>query len=430
MTENISLSKSLQIREAMQQDLSGVFGTLFPYNIAPMDKSKRDRVYNQELTALSMITMSVQEDKSLQNSVYIFSEIHRRNLERLSELKEKCASNYKHKAKSQAIQKSKLSPISTNTSAYSQARSRIEIDYISLLFKKSSELSKDMPDTYFNGRKCFLTDGTYLQLQDTAKIREKFNQSIKDKYPRGLLSVIINQGSGLIHDFTLDSDKKSELDLLSAMIANLPENSLLLADDLYNCFAIFYLLIQKNIDIIVPGKRVRKYNVVKRISEGDDIVEIISDEHKSKLKAAWDITAKSIKLRRIAVKEPNYNKEIILYTTILDESINKYEIFHKYFTRWDIEISIREIKSIMYLNIIRAQTPEMVDKELISGLIAYNYIRALIAKAVETTDFSPKDDIFQKYYQVYKKGYVDNLGREYSKHSPGRAGYCQRTFET
>ena len=37
-------------------------------------------------------------------------------------------------------------------------------------------------------------------------------------------------------------------------------------------------------------------------------------------------------------------------TTLLDESIEKADIISKYSSRWDIEVSIREIKTIMQKN--------------------------------------------------------------------------------
>ena len=229
-----------------------------------------------------------------------------------------------------------------------------------------------------------------MQLQDTAAIKAQFNNSVKDGYPRGLLSGIIDQASGLIVDFTLDSDKKSELELFGSMIKNIQTGSLLLADDLYNCFAIFSLLQNQGVDIIVPGKRQRKYKVIKKIVDGDEIVEISLNVDKSAISKKFNIENGTIQLRRIEVQDPNTDRNIVIYTTILDDRITKIEIYLKYFTRWDIEISIREIKSIMRFNVLRGQTPEMALKELSAGLIAYNYIRRIIVKSVEKTDFFPR----------------------------------------
>lgn len=421
MTANTSLEKSILIRRSISQDLAGVFESEFPFGIKTNNISKRDRVYNNETTLLTMIFSSVQEDRSLQNSVLLYKSFHDKNIDKInhieSELKE---SSHGRKPSKINIQKSKRKTISTKTGGYSQARSRLDIDYVLSVFKKSTETSNITDSKKFYGRRVFITDGTYLQLQDTKEINTAFNKSLKEGYPRGLLSVIIDQCSGLVVDFSLDSDKKSELELFGSMISNMPSGSLLLADDLYNCFAIFSLLQDQSVDIIVPGKRERKYRLIKQIAKGDEIVEIILNSSKSKISQKFQIEKKTIQLRRIEVYNPNENKTIVLYTSILDEKIDKIEIYLKYFTRWDIEISIREIKSIMRLNVLRSQNPQMALKELSAGIIAYNYIRKTIAKSVEKTDFSPETDIFQEYYKDFTIGYIDRIGREYAKHSTGR----------
>lgn len=432
MTSNKSLYLSNEIRKQMSQDLSSAFQSVFPfekssgYNI----EKRRDRVYNQEITLITMINTMVCEDKSLQNSVNIYNQIHENNIHRYQRLENEFSQieppkrKGRRKTKAIDIQKSKMKPISANTSGYSQARKRLNTKYCEEVYKESAKLPEGMPKQEFYGRRVYLTDGTYLQMQDTELICKKFNNSQEGGYPRGLLCGIIDQSSGQIIDFVLDSDKKSELELLSRMIKNIPPGSLLLADDLYSCFAIFAMLIKNQIDIIVPGKRKRRYTVIKKIAEGDEIVELQGDTSKSKMINKLCKEEKTVIMRRIEVNNPMKPGEtIVLYTTILDESIDKTEIYLKYFSRWDIEISIREIKSIMGMNILRSKSPEMALRELMAGLIAYNYIRIIMARTVNKTDFSPEIDIFQEYYKTDPSGYVDKLGRIYARRSPGRYGY-------
>ena len=427
MTENKSLAISLLLGRELQKDLSNIFEKEFPFGQFPKDSASRDRLYNRETTLLTMINSSALSDRSLKNSVLIYNKIHERNIARIehaeSELRNALASNpSKRIRKTLDIQKSKRKPISTKTGGYSQARTRLSSEYVKQVYRKSAESASPSSKEYFYGRQVFITDGTYVQLQDSAAIAEKFNKSLKDGYPRGLISAVIEQGSGLVADFTMDSDKKSELELFGTMINNLPTGSLLLADALYDCFAIYGLLIERNVDLIVPDKRGRKYHVLKTIAEGDEIVKITIASNKSKIYNKFNIKTESLRLRRIEVASPNDNKTIVLFTTILDESIGKMAMYLKYFTRWDIEISIREIKQIMNLNILRGQSPDMALKELTAGLIAYNYIRTIITRTVAKTDFPPEVDLIYELYKNNKIGYVDKLGREYSKHSPGRYG--------
>jgi len=59
------------------------------------------------------------------------------------------------------------------------------------------------------------------------------------------------------------------------------------------------------------------------------------------------------------------NKDVpeeLLFLQCYDEL--KGDIQMLYLTRWDIEVSIREIKTIMDINILRSKTPEMLKKEV------------------------------------------------------------------
>lgn len=434
MKENRSMQLSIAIKELMDQDLSGIFYEYYPFDI--LDKYKnnneRDRVYNQSNTMLTMIITMLHTDKSLQNSVNIYNMIHNKNRARITEIEGSYEQSKKKEEKRERgrpvkhilkVQKSKKEEISMNTSAYTQARQRLNIEFPRAVFSSSIQTEEQLEPTKFYGREVFISDGTYLQLQDSELIRREYQSSTVEGYPRGLLEVILQQGTGLITDFEIQSDKKSELELLIPMINGIKSGSLLLADDLYNCFAIFAIMKKQCVDIIVPGKRKRKYKVINQISQGDEIVIIPNTKEKSKMIAKFEIEDKSIEMRRIQVPNPNDEKEdIVLYTSLLDKKISKEEILLKYLTRWDIEISIREIKAILEMNVIRGKSPEMIKKEVTAGLIAYNYIRRIIAKSAQNGNFPPETDIFQKFYQTSTTVLLDKLGRVYSRWSPGRYG--------
>ncbi len=437
MKENYSLQLSNEINKQMRQDLSGLFYDMFPFEkIAAMKSAQeRDSLYTAENTILTMLLTMIEEDKSLQNSVNIFTHIHERNKQRIEEQEKKIkeeynAPNIKRKVgrprKSLGrIGKNKRKELSSDTSGYSKARQRLSIKAIDTVYKESKNFSGINYPGIWHGMRVFISDGTYLQMQDTVAIKEKFNCPASKGYPRGLLEVIIEQGSGAVYDFALESDSMSELKIIAGMISSIPEGSLLLADDLYNCFAIFALLKKRGVEIIVPGKRVRKYRVIDQIAPGDEIVELKKSSESQWLNGE-EISIKTLQMRRIEYKcVTNEGQKTVLYTSLLDRRISKEEIILKYTSRWDIEISIREMKTIMDINIVRAKSPDTAYKEVISALIAYNYIRRIIAKITENSDFSPEGDIIQKCYENNKPVLVDKLGRKYSKWSPGRRGYSK-----
>jgi hypothetical protein len=373
------------------------------------------------------------EDKSLGNSVNIFSRIHEINRQDIKKENERIREAYLNPKEARKagrqretigrVPKSKQKPISKAASGYSQARKRLPTEVLDAVYKESKDFSGIKYPGEWHGKRVFITDGTYLQMQDTKEIKEKFSCPESKGYPRGLLEIIIEQGSGAVYNFALDSDNKSELELISGMINSVPRGSLLLADDLYNCFAIFSLLKAQGVDIIAPGKRPRNFSLIKTIGKGDEIIKIKKTSD-SKWLNGKEISDNELLMRRIEYNSASIEgKTLVLYTSLLDPEISKEDIILKYESRWDIEISIREMKTIMDVNIVRSKTPELALKELYAALIAYNYIRKIISKAAENSAFSPEGDIIFKCYENHKQFLVDKLGRRYSKWSPGRRGY-------
>ena len=440
MTPNQSLNKSNQLREYLRADYLQGIHSVFPHEVIEMydSSSTRDRVYSCENTILTMIYSATQADKTLQNAVNIFGRIHQNNsvriineaesalelekIEDMENIEVRRGPKKKYKLK---IPKSKTSEISVNTAAYSKARKRINFDLLRGIFEKTRE-STDSAYSWY-GMKTYITDGTYVQMQDTEELRQLYSvkhtdqEAFIDNYPQGLVQTIIEQGSGFIHDYALSNRHTSELLLIYQLIQSIPKNSLLLADDLYNCFAIFALARKYGFDLIVPGKRVKNYTVIEVIAQGDEIVEVKQKEHPKWLTKS-EILPNRILLRRISFLSPDGVNTMVIYTTLLDKNIPSCEIVLKYFTRWDIEITIREVKTIMDVNVLRGKTDDIVRKELISAFIAYNLIRKLIMQSTKKTAFSPETDIIQEFFENNKDILIDRKGRVYTRWSTGRYG--------
>jgi len=104
----------------------------------------------------------------------------------------------------------------------------------------------------------------------------------------------------------------------------------------------------------------------------------------------------------------------------LDKNISKDDIQLLYLNRWDIEIGIREVKTIMDINVLRSKTPEMALKELATSLATYNLIRKVIYASIKDLPFSPKEDFIYQYYTHNQSILIDKKGRVYNRWSSGR----------
>src|ERR1700722_3287 len=249
MTPNKSMELSYRMQELIRTDLLQTLSSQFPFSMVELyhsksGKGKRDRVYNDENTLLTMLTTAFQDDKSLENSVLIFSDVfHARSAQlqkeeavRLEKQKEQDAASKevikgrpkKYKPK---LAKSKTKEISLNTAGYSKARKRVDVALLEQVFDYSSQSGHG---PLWQGMEVYIADGTYFQMQDTPSLRSKYYVKEGDgAYPQGLLESFVRQGTGQIAHFMIGTRHQSELELCAALIKKLKPGSLLIADDLY-----------------------------------------------------------------------------------------------------------------------------------------------------------------------------------------------------
>jgi hypothetical protein len=446
MKNNRSLAISVAVNSEIKNNITlGLLSSSIPESIFNESScfKTRDRVFTQRNTLETMILTATLEDKSLKNSVMQYYSIQQNKRSIIEkELKEKIKKQKiedsiggKRKGRPREnkliMPKSKQDDISLNTAAYSKARTRLPLEIVNSVFESS--LIKDAKNNYshWNNLRVFTADGTYLQLQDTKAIKNTYpiKNTHEGSYPQALLEVVTELGTGQVFDFNLSNRATSELPLLYELLDKIPKGSILLMDDLYNCYEILNKCIKEKIHFIVPAKRKRNYKLLKTIEKGDELVEI----KMLKSRSAWapkDIEfSKSLVLRKITCISPD-GKEYDLLTSVIDVKISRNEIQFEYLNRWDIEITIREIKTIMDINILRSKTPEMLKKELVVALTAYNLIRKIIYASLKDLPFFPKENFIYKFYTINKSVLIDKTGRVYSKWSSGRIGNKATDSET
>lgn len=437
MKLNRSLAISTRIQECKTGDIIGMLEEEFPSSVLEKDFSasdSRSRVFTVNNTLLTMVLTAVQQDKTLKNSVDLYYVIHQQHKQKaLKELKRTVRAEKQSDAQKQSkagrpkhyaakLPSSLEKDISLNTAAYSKARDRVPLEMASALFRASRIENADNNYSHWHGYRVLIGDGTYVQMQDTPDIRKDYEVKHKDKgsegYPQGLLEAVIERGTGHLHNFKLSNRHVSELALFYEMIDDLPAKSLLLLDDLYNCYEIIAKCKRKGIELVVPAKRVKVYEQVEILAEGDEIIRIKTPKNRSKWLDTNELPGDFL-LRRIQCKSPD-GTTYTLHTTLLDKTISKHEIQDLFLSRWDIEISIREIKTIMDINILRSKTPEMALKELTVSLATYNLIRKMIYTSIKDMPFSPEEDFIYRFYTLNQDILVDKKGRVYKRWSTGR----------
>jgi hypothetical protein len=98
------------------------------------------------------------------------------------------------------------------------------------------------------------------------------------------------------------------------------------------------------------------------------------------------------------IVRPGYRQRtIVVATTLLsDEQYSMADIAKLYRLRWDAEINLCSLKTMMNMDVLRCQPPEMVRKEIWAHLLAYNLIRTVIAQAAANHDKHPRQISFTR----------------------------------
>ena len=115
-------------------------------------------------------------------------------------------------------------------------------------------------------------------------------------------------------------------------------------------------------------------------------------------------------MRIIRTKGPNREgKQRTRYvvTTLVDaEKYPWEEVASLYVHRWEIELRFRDIKTTMGMEMLRTKSPEMVRKEVLMHMIAYNAIRLLMLKAGKACGVSHRRISFKGVIQVMEESRI------------------------
>src|SRR3990172_9992899 len=90
-----------------------------------------------------------------------------------------------------------------------------------------------------------------------------------------------------------------------------------------------------------------------------------------------------------------------LVTTLVDAcTVTKPALAELYAMRWQVELDLRAIKTVMQMDVLRCKTPAMVEKEIAAHLLAYNLVRAVMAQAACLNNLLPRQLSFKTTRQL------------------------------
>jgi putative transposase len=294
--------------------------------------------------------------------------------------------------------------VSAATGSYCQARQRLpklvvtEVTerIISQLRTQMQDGSGERPDM-----PVFVVDGSSLQLQHAPELVKAFspghNQHGENHWPVMKIVVCHDAFTGLAlppsWGAMYGEATASEQALATAVLERLPAKALVLGDGNFGIFAFAYAVAQSQKSMILRLTRARAQKIL-----GSEL-RVGTDQRLIWRARRWERDAHpqlpeqaSVEGRLIVCGNPSRPGELLYLFTTMDLPVQ--EILAMYKLRWNVETDLRSLKRMVGLHQLSSKSLDMVEKELLLAVAAYNLVRAVMYLAARRANLTPRQFSF------------------------------------
>jgi hypothetical protein len=299
------------------------------------------------------------------------------------------------------------STCSLNTGPYCKARARLPTSLLSrLACEVARRLCTQQPAAWrWRGHEVKLIDGTTVSMPDTKANQAQFPQHRSQRpglgFPVARLVAVISLSCGVVLDWALaacEGKHTGEMALFRRLMPRLSRGDVVIADGYYCGYFLIAHLIALGVEVLLPQHHLRRtdFRRGQRLGVRDHIVTWARP-----LRPDWmDAQTYETMPAMLTLREARAAGRTFV-TTFLDAgAVAKQELADLYAMRWQVELDLRSIKSVMQMDILRCKTPAMVEKEIAAHLLAYNLVRAVMAQAAFHYQLLPRQLSFKAALQL------------------------------
>lgn len=307
--------------------------------------------------------------------------------------------------------------IALSTGGYCQARQQLPKLLVrhsmdELMERLRSRLTESGPAL---SPRVYLLDGSSLQLEHEPELVKAFppasNQHGKSHWPVVRLVVLHDLDTGLAErpywGPLNGRHAVSEQALAKHAMQHVPPGSVIVGDRNFGIFSTVYSAQQQGLPVVVRLTAARaqsKSLLGGPISrEGDYPVCWRPSRWDGKGQRDWPAGA-CVEGRLIAwrVGRGKHKQWLYLFTTL---SLPAEQVVELYGRRWNIETDLRSLKQTVRLQRITAQSADMMEKELLVAVMAYNLVRAIMFLAARRAKIDARQLSFTYACNIVLDGY-------------------------
>lgn len=267
---------------------------------------------------------------------------------------------------------------------------------------------KSLPGSYFKDMLLVAVDGSTLALQDTPANSKEFGRSTNQHgdsvWPIARFVGLVECGTHLIFAAEIGGYKDSEITLAKSLASQLRAGMLCTADRLFPGYHLWKQFAATGAHLLWRAKISVELEKIEMFSDGSYLAKWLPAEERKKGNEAIAVRVIEYKIKEPDVtedKEETYR----LITTILDPAgATALELAALYPQRWEIEITIKEGKTILRKGkvTLRSKIPELVKQEFWGMILAHYLVRKLMAQAALKKQRDPDDLSYERSIEIIK----------------------------
>ena len=282
---------------------------------------------------------------------------------------------------------------SLSSGPYCKARQRLPLSLIERLAVSVGQRLEDLSckNWKWRGRSVKLLDGTTVSMPDTQANQAVYPQSGEQQpglgFPLAMLVALISLSTGAVLRWASGPCRgkgSGEQALFRPLMPYLNVNDIILVDRFHCTYFTVAMLCERGVDILTRQhqRRITDFRQGQRLGHRDRLVTWHCPKRPDWMdQATYARMPQQMSLRQTEVAGR------VLVTTLTDaRSVTPLDLDALYRSRWQVEVDLRSIKAVMGMDILRAKSPSMIDKEIAVHLLAYNLVRGIMARAAAGTE--------------------------------------------
>lgn len=297
------------------------------------------------------------------------------------------------------------SACSSRTGGYCIARSKLDEASMQRLVTTTGKAieAKSPQHWLWLGHRVITADGATVTMADTPENQSEYPQLSSQApgcgFPIARIVVLFALSTGAVLDMALGQYKGKlthEVSLFRKIDKIIEKNDVFLADRAFAGWFEMARMMQRGAHVVVRKHQLRKSDFRSgiRFSKDDHAIELAKPVRPEWMcEEEYEKYPDVIMIREIKIRVTNTGfrtREIIVHTSLNDDiAYTKDAIATLFRRRWQAELNLRSLKTIMQMEHLRCHQPHRVRNEIRAHMLAYNLIRGVMSEAAMRGNIQP-----------------------------------------